>query len=62
MIYWAREHWKSHVDDPALKAQITPSIEGLLTTGCNTTTALNPPGCTSLVQPLDVILMDHLNV
>ena len=36
------------------KAQKTPSIEALLTRDCNTTTALIPPGCTCLVQPLDV--------
>ena len=37
------------------KAQKTPTIEGLLSSECNTTTMLIPPGCTSLVQPLDVV-------
>ena len=56
-----RHQWKPHVEGPTMlcldqhKAQNTPSIEGLLSSECNTTAVLIPPGCTSLVQPLDVV-------
>jgi len=36
------------------KVQKTPSIEGLLSSECNTTAVLIPLRCTSLVQSLDV--------
>jgi len=38
------------------KAQKTPTVLIMLNDECNTTTVLVPPGCTSLVQPLDVVL------
>ena len=37
------------------KAQKTPSVLTMLNDECNTITALVPLGCTSLVQPLDVV-------
>ena len=37
------------------KAQKTLSVLSLLEDECNTITVLVPPGCTSLVQPLDVV-------
>ena len=37
------------------KAQKTPSVLTMLNDVCNTVTVLIPPGCTSLVQPLDVV-------
>ena len=61
MTQWVRHHWKPHVEGPKMllldqhKAQKTPTIEGLLSSECNTTTVLIPPGCISLVQPLDVV-------
>ena len=36
------------------KAQKTPAILNKLKTECKTEVVLVPPGCTSLVQPLDV--------
>jgi len=53
-------HWKSNVSGKMMllldchKAQKTLT---LLKDECNTITVLVPPGCTSLVQPLDVVLM-----
>jgi len=46
--------WRVHYLDQH-KAQKTPSIESLLTTDCNATTALIPPECASLEQLLDII-------
>ena len=37
------------------KAQKTPPVLFLLKGECNTITVLVPSGCTSLVQPLDVV-------
>ena len=38
------------------KAQMTESIKSALLSNCNTTPVYVPPGCTSLVQPLDVVV------
>ena len=61
MTQWVRCHWNPHVEGLTMllldqhKVQKTPTIEGLLFSECNTTTVLIPPGCTSLVQLLDVV-------
>ena len=60
IIHWVRHHWKSQVEGTTLllldqhKAQKTSSLENL-SSEYNTTTVLIPPGCTSLVWPLDVV-------
>ena len=62
MIRWVKHQWKLCIEGPTMfcldqhKAQKTPSIEGLLSSECNTTAILIPPECTSLVQPLDVVV------
>ena len=62
MIGCVKHQWKPHVEGPKMlcldqhKAQKTPSIEGLLSSECNTTAVLIPPGCTILVQPKDVVV------
>lgn len=62
MIRRVRYQWKPYVEGFIMlyldqcKAQKTPSIEGLLSSECNTTSMLIPPGCTSLLQPLDVVV------
>ena len=62
MIRWVKHQWKPCIEGPTMlcldqhKAQKTPSIEGLLSSECETTAILIPPGCTSLVQPLDVVV------
>ena len=61
MTDWVRNFWKPNVHGEMLltldqhKAQKTPSVISKLKDECNTTTVLIPPGCTSLVQPLDVV-------
>jgi len=64
MKFWVHHMWKPWVsldDSPNLlvadvhRAQKTNTILDMLKE-CNTTTALVPPGCTSLIQPLDVAL------
>ena len=62
MIGCVIHQWKPHVEGPTMlcldqhKAQKTPSIEGLISSECNTTAVLIPPGCTILVQPKDVVV------
>lgn len=64
MKYWVQHMWRPWVsldNIPKLlvadvhRAQKTDRVLEMLKE-CNTTTALVPPGCTSLVQPLDVAL------
>ncbi|CAG8676820.1 2665_t:CDS:1, partial [Paraglomus occultum] len=61
MAYWVHHMWRPWMRNttPNLlvadvhRAQKTNKILNMLRE-CNTTVALVPPGCTSLVQPLDV--------
>ena len=60
MAYWIKNCWKPKVADEMMlvldvhRAQKTEHINSLLVKECNTTPVFVPPGCTSLVQPLDV--------
>ena len=61
MKHWIRNHWKRNVSGKMMllldhhKAQKTPSVLTMLKDECDTIAVLVPPGCTSLVQPLDVV-------
>ena len=61
MTDWVCNFWKPNVCGQMLltldqhKAQKTPSVLSKLNDECNTATVLIPAGCTSLVQPLDVV-------
>lgn len=64
MRYWVSDMWRQPLTPEAQKpklliadvhkAQKTPAILNKLKTECKTGVVLVPPGCTSLVQPLDV--------
>lgn len=64
MNYWVSNMWRWPLTPEARKpklliadvhkAQKTPGIMNKLKRECNTEVVLVPPGCTSLVQPLDV--------
>lgn len=63
-MYWCRHMWKQpfspDADRPKLliadvhKAQTTESVKNTLSRETHTSLVLVPPGCTSVVQPLDV--------
>ena len=61
MTYWARHCWKPHIEAPTFlildehKAQKTDALMDIHRLKCRTTPVLVPAGCTSLVQPLDVV-------
>ena len=65
MLKWVNHTWKCpfspNADKPKLliadvhKAQTTTKVRNALE-ACKTTIVLVPPGCTSLVQPLDVVV------
>ena len=61
MSYWAHHCWKPHIEAPTLlildehKAQKTDQLIDIYRLECRTTPVLVPAGCTSLVQPLDVM-------
>ena len=76
MLHWVNQMWKCpfspNAEKPKLliadvhKAQKTTKVLNALE-ACKTTVAFVPPGCTSLVQPLDVVvnakfkqIVDHL--
>lgn len=62
MAHWVKTCWKPNVKEEAMlvldvhKAQMTDNIKSALLRDCNTTPVYVPPGCTSLVQPLDVVV------
>ena len=59
MDYWVKNCWKPNIKEEALlvldvhKAQKTGDITDALTQ-CDTTPLYVPPGCTSIIQPLNV--------
>ena len=59
MGYWVKNCWKPNIKEEVLlvldvhKAQKTGDITDALTQ-CGTTPLYVPPGCTSIIQPLDV--------
>ena len=61
MIHWVCNYWEPHVEGKMMlrldqyKAQKIPSVLTMLNNACSTMTVLVPPGCASLVQPLNVI-------
>ena len=64
MKFWSRHMWKRPYSDDASRprllvadvhrAQTTDCVKKIIADECNTSIVLVPPGCTSLVQPLDV--------
>jgi hypothetical protein len=64
MAFWSRHTWKRPYSDNASRprllvadvhrAQTTDNVKKIIADECNTSLVLVPPGCTSLVQPLDV--------
>ena len=61
MVNWVCNYWNPCVEGKMMllldnyKAQKTPSVLTMLNDECSTITVGIPPGCTSLVQPLDVV-------
>ena len=61
MEYWAMNYWKPHVTEESIlvldlhKAQKTERIQDILTNQCKAVPVFVPAGCTSLIQPLDVV-------
>ena len=61
MVNWVCNYWNPCVEGEMTlllddyKAQKTPSVLTMLNDECSTITVGIPPGCTSLVQPLDVV-------
>ena len=62
MKHWINVCWKPNVHEESMlvldvhKAQMTESVQAVLTDKCDTLPVYVPGGCTPLVQPLDVVI------